>query len=62
MAAPDGASESDAPSPDAAVPIARRIAASPVFYPLWLRGRAGPDARMPMVGWFDPAAAARRPV
>ncbi|MBP7777782.1 MAG: metallophosphoesterase [Acidobacteria bacterium] len=54
MAAPDGASESDAPSPDAAVPIARRIAASPVFYPLWLRGRAGPDARMPMVGWFDP--------
>lgn len=40
--------------PDAAVPIARRLAASPVFFPLWLRGRPGPDARMPMVGWFDP--------
>lgn len=40
--------------PDAAVPIARRMAASPVFFPLWLRGRPGPDARMPMVGWFDP--------
>jgi len=43
------------PPPDAAVPIARRMAASPVFFPLWLRGRPGPDARMPMVGWFDPA-------
>ena len=27
----------------------------PSFFPLWLRGRPGPDARMPMVGWFDPA-------
>ena len=42
------------PAPDAAVPIARRLAASPVFFPLWLRGRPGPDVRMPMVGWFDP--------
>lgn len=51
-AAPGGA---PAPrQPDAAVPIARRMAASPVFFPLWLRGRPGPDARMPMVGWFDP--------
>ncbi|MFN7978747.1 MAG: metallophosphoesterase [Vicinamibacterales bacterium] len=41
-------------APDAAIPIARRLAASPVFFPLWLRGRPGPDARMPMVGWFDP--------
>lgn len=41
-------------APDAAVPIARRLAASPVFFPLWVRGRAGPDARLPMVGWFDP--------
>jgi hypothetical protein len=40
-------------SPDAAIPIARRLAASPVFFPLWLRG-PGPDTRMPMVGWFDP--------
>ena len=44
----------DTPKPDAAVPIARRMAASPSFFPLWLRGRAGPDARMPMVGWYDP--------
>ena len=44
---------------EAAVPIARRVAAAaPVFFPLWLRGRRGPDARMPMVGWFDPGAAA----
>jgi Calcineurin-like phosphoesterase len=41
-------------TPDVAVPIARRIVASPVFFPLWLRGRPGPDVRMPMVGWFDP--------
>ena len=41
-------------APDAAIPIARRIAASPVFFPLWLRGRPGPHARMVMVGWFDP--------
>lgn len=40
---------------EAALPIARRIAASPLFFPLWLRGRVGPDARMPMVGWFEPA-------
>ena len=38
------------------MPIARRVAAAaPVFYPLWLRARHGPDARMPMVRWFDPA-------
>jgi hypothetical protein len=41
---------------ETAVPIARRVAAAgPVFYPLWLRARHGPDARMPMVRWFDPA-------
>ncbi|MEZ5293756.1 MAG: hypothetical protein R2745_21915 [Vicinamibacterales bacterium] len=39
----------------AAVPIARRMAANPAFFPLWLRRRPGPDVRMPMVGWFDPA-------
>jgi len=44
-----------APAADAAVPIARRLAASPAFFPLWLRGRPGPHRRMPMVGWFDPA-------
>jgi hypothetical protein len=56
MAAPESAPEPNTPPPvsDAAVPIARRIAASPVFFPLWLRGRPGPHARMPMVGWFDP--------
>ena len=38
------------------MPIARRVAAAaPVVYPLWLRARHGPDARMPMVRWFDPA-------
>ncbi|MGD9905258.1 MAG: hypothetical protein AB7U83_17460 [Vicinamibacterales bacterium] len=38
------------------MPIARRVAAAgPAFFPLWLRGRHGPDARMPMVRWFDPA-------
>jgi hypothetical protein len=41
--------------PDAAIPIARRIAAAPVFFPLWQRARNAPDARLPMVGWFDPA-------
>jgi len=54
MSPDDGAG---APAPrqaDAAIPIARRMAASPVFFPLWLRGRPGPDTRMPMVGWFDP--------
>lgn len=53
---PSDAPEADPrpPTPDAAVPIARRLAASPVFFPLWLRGRPGPDTRMPMVGWFDP--------
>jgi hypothetical protein len=41
---------------ETAVPIARRVAnAAPVFFPLWLRARHGPDARMPMVHWFDPA-------
>jgi len=55
MAAPESAPEpSTPPVLDVAVPIARRIAASPVFFPLWLRGRPGPHARMPMVGWFDP--------
>jgi hypothetical protein len=40
---------------ETAVPIARRVAAAaPVFFPLWLRSRRGPDARMPMVRWFDP--------
>jgi hypothetical protein len=29
--------------------------ATPSLYPLWLRGKRGPDARMPMVRWFDPA-------
>ena len=49
-AAPPAAAEQAA-----AIPIARRIAARPLFFPLWLRGRVGPDARMPMVGWFAPA-------
>ena len=41
---------------ETAVPIARRVAAAtPSLYPLWLRGKRGPDARMPMVRWFDPA-------
>lgn len=44
----------DAPPTDAAIPIARRIVASERFFPLWLRGRAGPDVRLPMVGWYDP--------
>ena len=40
---------------ETAVPIARRVAnAAPVFFPLWLRARHGPDAQMPMVHWFDP--------
>lgn len=41
---------------DAAIPIARRIVAVPAFFPLWLRRRRGPDARLPMVGWFDPGS------
>ncbi len=40
--------------PDA-VPIARRVAASPLFFPLWYRAKGRPETRMPMVGWFDPA-------
>jgi hypothetical protein len=51
----DGADGTQAPPPDAAIPIARRIAAAPVFFPLWLRRRGGLDARLPMVGWFDPS-------
>ncbi len=54
MAVAEAPDEQPASTPDAAVPIARRIAASPMFFPLWLRGRPGADTRMPMVGWFDP--------
>jgi hypothetical protein len=70
-AAPDGPPPSDpaAPSPAAnhdappgsghqetAVPIARRVAAAaPSYFPLWWRARRAPDARLPMVHWFDPA-------
>ena len=53
--APPQATEPAEGHQPAAVPIARRIAASPFFFPLWLRGRRGPEKRMPMVGWFDPA-------
>src|SRR5262245_28817946 len=45
----------EARASDAAIPIARRIAAAPVFFPRWRRGRNAPDARLPMVGWFDPS-------
>jgi hypothetical protein len=62
MATIDRPAEAADSRPDAAVPIARRIAARPVFFPLWLRGRRGPQARMPMVGWFDPAQLLRTAV
>jgi hypothetical protein len=40
---------------ETAVPIARRVAAAtPRLFPLWWRARHTPDARMPMVRWFDP--------
>ena len=61
----DGDADAPAPGPPApataegyqpdALPIARRLATSPLFFPLWFRGRLGPETRMPMVGWFDPA-------
>lgn len=38
---------------NAGIPIARRLAAHRAF-PLWLRGHGAAEARMPMVGWFDP--------
>ena len=61
----DGDADAPAPGPPApataegyqpdALPIARRLATSSLFFPLWFRGRLGPETRMPMVGWFDPA-------
>ena len=54
MEPPRDARGTPAPPRDAAIPIARRMAAAPVFFPLWLRRQSGPDARLPMVGWFDP--------
>ena len=39
---------------DDAIPVARRMAARERFFPLWIRGHARADPRMPMVGWFDP--------
>jgi hypothetical protein len=38
---------------ETAVPIARRLAHTTRFFPLWWRGSTA-DERMPMVGWFDP--------
>jgi hypothetical protein len=51
MPAPAEDPQGGAPAP--AVPIARRIARQTSTFPLWIL-RTAADARLPMVGWYEP--------